>query len=99
MMVFFGLMFYKMAAGLCIYFIATSLWGLAERRLLPKRKHVAAAAATAKASPGPIAGPAKPKPRPNRKDRGKNKPKEKEDGALQKVRDWWAEVLKQAKKK
>ena len=38
MMVFFGLMFYKVAAGLCIYFIASSLWGFAERKLLPKKK-------------------------------------------------------------
>jgi YidC/Oxa1 family membrane protein insertase len=38
MMVFMGLMFYKVAAGLCLYFIATSLWGFAERRLLPKKK-------------------------------------------------------------
>lgn len=38
MMVFFGIMFYKVAAGLCIYFIASSLWGLAERKLLPKKK-------------------------------------------------------------
>src|SRR5581483_7049088 len=36
MMVIFGLMFYKVAAGLCIYFIASSLWGFAERKLLPK---------------------------------------------------------------
>jgi YidC/Oxa1 family membrane protein insertase len=38
MMVFFGLMFYKVAAGLCLYFIASSLWGFAERKLLPKKK-------------------------------------------------------------
>jgi YidC/Oxa1 family membrane protein insertase len=31
-----GFMFYKVAAGLCIYFIASTLWGLAERRFLPK---------------------------------------------------------------
>jgi len=36
MMVFMGLMFYKVAAGLCVYFIASSLWGFAERKLLPK---------------------------------------------------------------
>jgi YidC/Oxa1 family membrane protein insertase len=36
MMIFFGLMFYKIAAGLCIYFIASTLWGLAEKRFLPK---------------------------------------------------------------
>jgi YidC/Oxa1 family membrane protein insertase len=37
MMIFFGLLFYKVAAGLCIYFIASSIWGFAERRLLPKK--------------------------------------------------------------
>jgi YidC/Oxa1 family membrane protein insertase len=40
MMVFMGLMFYKVASGLCIYFIASSLWGFAERKLLPKKKPV-----------------------------------------------------------
>jgi YidC/Oxa1 family membrane protein insertase len=38
MMVFMGLMFYKVAAGLCVYFIASSVWGFAERKLLPKKK-------------------------------------------------------------
>ena len=38
MMVFMGLMFYKVAAGLCLYFIASSIWGFTERKLLPKRK-------------------------------------------------------------
>ena len=38
MMVLMGLMFFKVAAGLCIYFIASSLWGVAERQLLPKAK-------------------------------------------------------------
>ncbi len=36
MMIFMGLMFFKVASGLCIYFIASSLWGLGERRFLPK---------------------------------------------------------------
>ncbi|MGL4514717.1 MAG: YidC/Oxa1 family insertase periplasmic-domain containing protein [Lacipirellulaceae bacterium] len=36
MMVFMGLMFFKVPSGLCIYFIASSLWGIAERQLLPK---------------------------------------------------------------
>ncbi len=36
MMIFMGLMFFKVASGLCIYFIVSSLWGLAERRFLPK---------------------------------------------------------------
>ncbi len=38
MMIFFGLMFYKVAAGLCLYFIASSVWGFCERKLLPKKK-------------------------------------------------------------
>ncbi len=36
MTVFMGVMFYKVPSGLCIYFIASSLWGIAERKLLPK---------------------------------------------------------------
>ena len=32
MMIFMGLMFFKVASGLCIYFIASSLWGVGERR-------------------------------------------------------------------
>ena len=38
MMVFFGFMFFRVPAGLCLYFITSSAWGLAERMLLPKRK-------------------------------------------------------------
>lgn len=34
MMVFMGFLFYHMPAGLCIYFIASSLWGMGERKLL-----------------------------------------------------------------
>jgi YidC/Oxa1 family membrane protein insertase len=35
MMIFMGILFYKVASGLCIYFIASSLWGIAERKLIP----------------------------------------------------------------
>jgi YidC/Oxa1 family membrane protein insertase len=38
MMIFMAVMFFKVASGLCIYFIASSLWGIAERKLLPKSK-------------------------------------------------------------
>lgn len=38
MTMFMGLLFYKVASGLCLYFIASSLWGIAERKLLPKPK-------------------------------------------------------------
>ena len=36
MMIFMGVIFFKVASGLCLYFIASSLWGLAERKFLPK---------------------------------------------------------------
>lgn len=38
MMVFMGVMFFKVPAGLCLYFITSTLWGIAERKLLPKPK-------------------------------------------------------------
>lgn len=37
MMIFMGIMFFKVASGLCVYFIASSIWGIAERKLLPKK--------------------------------------------------------------
>ncbi len=46
MMIFMGLLFFKVASGLCIYFIASSLWGLGERQFLPKAAPVAPAAET-----------------------------------------------------
>ena len=54
MMVFFGLMFYKVAAGLCIYFIASSVWGFTERKLLPKKKLNVGLAAADGSSSGPL---------------------------------------------
>ena len=38
MMFFMALMFFKVPCGLCLYFIASSLWGIAERLLLPTAK-------------------------------------------------------------
>ena len=37
MMGVMGIFFYKVAAGLCLYFIASSLWGVVERKMLPKK--------------------------------------------------------------
>ncbi len=36
MTVVIGVMYFKVAAGLCLYFITTSIWSLTERKLLPK---------------------------------------------------------------
>lgn len=40
MTLFIGVMFFKVPSGLCIYFITSSLWGITERKLLPKSKPV-----------------------------------------------------------
>jgi YidC/Oxa1 family membrane protein insertase len=45
MTVFMGVLFYKVASGLCLYFIASSLWGIGERKLLPKAQPASDAAA------------------------------------------------------
>jgi YidC/Oxa1 family membrane protein insertase len=92
MMIVIGVMFYKVAAGLCLYFIASSLWGVAERKLLPKKKGPALATATTGGKPPPTILP--------RKGRGAAKKEiKKPDGAVQKVKDWWADLLEQARKK
>ncbi|MBX7167106.1 MAG: YidC/Oxa1 family insertase periplasmic-domain containing protein [Pirellulales bacterium] len=46
MMVFMGLMFFKVPSGLCLYFIASSTWGILERKLLPKVTPTASPAGT-----------------------------------------------------
>lgn len=86
MMIFFGLMFYKVAAGLCLYFCISSIWGLTERKLLPK--------ARPGAGPVPVSGAGSKGPRA--KPTG---PRGNGDGMFQKMKDMWEEVLKQAKKK
>ncbi|MDR3234539.1 MAG: YidC/Oxa1 family insertase periplasmic-domain containing protein [Planctomycetaceae bacterium] len=43
MMVFMGILFFKIPSGLCIYFIISTLWGLLERRFIPKAPVLAAA--------------------------------------------------------
>jgi YidC/Oxa1 family membrane protein insertase len=52
MTVFIGFMFYKVASGLCLYFIASSIWGIGERKLLSMNQSADESnAATADAAP------------------------------------------------
>ncbi|MDO5566829.1 MAG: YidC/Oxa1 family insertase periplasmic-domain containing protein, partial [Planctomycetia bacterium] len=37
MMLFMGLMFFKIPSGLCVYFVCSSLWGILERQFHPKQ--------------------------------------------------------------
>jgi YidC/Oxa1 family membrane protein insertase len=85
MMIFMGVLFYKVASGLCIYFIASTAWGLAERKLLPKKKP--------DQPPPPVSGKgaSRGKPKPDPKTNG--------DGPVDKVKDWWAKLLEDARKK
>ncbi|HEV8059672.1 MAG TPA: YidC/Oxa1 family insertase periplasmic-domain containing protein, partial [Gemmataceae bacterium] len=101
MTLFFCLMFYKMAAGLCIYFIVSSTWGLIERKMLPKKKADLpdAAVPAAQSTNGvPRNGAPKPGKPGNRKQPEKDK-KENEGTLQNKAQKLWAELLKQARKK
>jgi YidC/Oxa1 family membrane protein insertase len=51
MMIFMGFLFFKVPSGLCIYFITSSLWGIGERKLLPKAKPKTSPAITDDAKP------------------------------------------------
>ncbi len=67
MMILIGFMFYCVPSGLCIYFITSSLWGVAERKLLPRL--------TGAAQQSPQAVPAKAVPRSTqRSQRRQRKP-------------------------
>jgi YidC/Oxa1 family membrane protein insertase len=46
MMVFVGIMFYWVASGLCLYFIASSIWSITEKKILPKTLPAGGALAT-----------------------------------------------------
>lgn len=55
MMIFMGILFFKVASGLCLYFIASSLWGMGERKFLPKTSLATAGTTTpAKTEPRTI---------------------------------------------
>ncbi|MCS7160031.1 MAG: hypothetical protein RMJ19_06125, partial [Gemmatales bacterium] len=90
MMVFMGYLFYWIASGLCLYFIMSSVWGLVERKLLPKTLEVSSTTTS------PPAG--------ERRKPGKKRPgKEDQPTAWQKLtsrlREWWQALLKAAEKR
>ncbi len=55
MTIFMGFLFFRVPSGLCIYFITSSLWGIAERKLvkksLPPKEEGGVTLATASAGP------------------------------------------------
>jgi YidC/Oxa1 family membrane protein insertase len=68
MSIFMGFLFYTVPSGLCLYFIASSLWGIGERKLLDKKK--GAETAGPADAPGPDKGDSGSPP-----DAGSDKPK------------------------
>ncbi len=72
MTLFMGLIFYKVAAGLCLYFIVSSLWGIVERKLLPKATTPEGTTAQQGKSAGGMTAAAKIK---SGKDRAGDKPR------------------------
>jgi YidC/Oxa1 family membrane protein insertase len=96
MMLVFFFFFYKVPAGLCIYWIGSILWSLGERRLLPKKNQPTGGDAAPAVASRKESGPP---PSPRSKQRKVKGAKGERNGAKQRLSDWWAEVLKQAKKK
>ena len=86
MMIFMLVMFYRVPAGLCVYFIVSSVWGITEKLLLPKTKP-AAAAATTSVSVEPEVVAATPRRQP-----------ESERGSEPPGTGLWAQILRAAEK-
>ena len=76
MMVFMGVMFFKVPSGLCVYFIASSLWGIAERKLIPKPNVSVAVAGGGTLAPAvdPVSSaPRRKRPKPGKSQRKRRK--------------------------
>jgi YidC/Oxa1 family membrane protein insertase len=88
MMIFMGFMFYKVAAGLCFYFITSTLWGILERNLKPppvKPEELEDA-------------PARPGPDVNGKKVDENRPLGWWGRKKKNWKEKWGEILEQAQK-
>lgn len=90
MMGVMGIFFYKVAAGLCIYFIASSAWGVAERKMLPKKN-------INLSDPGPVPSKLNTAIKDRRREREKIAPQP--ETALQRLKAWWIKILESAEKK
>lgn len=98
MMVMMGFMFFKVPCGLCIYFITSALWGILERRFLPKRDQEIVTddgAAVIDIAPTPLSDAEKlGKPHNAKRNRRTNSPAEPEKKGW---RAMWREILEKTK--
>jgi len=94
MMIFMGLLFFKVPSGLCLYWIVSTVWGLVERRFIPKAQ-TQPADMTIDVKPTETKRPTESKKPPVKrgtKNRNEQTP-QKPEGRFAK---WWREVLEKA---
>jgi YidC/Oxa1 family membrane protein insertase len=95
MMPLMGLMFFKVPSGLCLYFIVSTIWGLLERRFIPKAQPQTNVSDTMydvkpmESKYSPVKKDTVKKDTKTRTDKTPPKP----EGKLAK---WWREVLEKA---
>ena len=101
MMIFMGVMFYKVPSGLGIYFITSSLWAIGERLLLPKVTHATVPGADGKAGRARkvrvlrMAIPRAAREARRKQDPERNGDNEKPQGPIAK---FWTRILDEARK-
>jgi YidC/Oxa1 family membrane protein insertase len=105
MMVFFGYIFYRLPSGLCVYYIASTAWGLVERKFLPKLQH-ATPSSTATAVADKDDSGRSGSNGPGRDGKGPSRPGKARSASGRNGRSWrdqlrarLAEILKQAEKR
>ncbi|MGI5832767.1 MAG: YidC/Oxa1 family insertase periplasmic-domain containing protein [Thermoguttaceae bacterium] len=101
MMILMGFMFFKVPCGLCIYFITSALWGMLERRFLPKRDQAIVtdtgqAVIDVTPTTSSAGGSAKPTKSKNPR-RGRRTTSGKAEPQKKGWREMWAEVLEKTK--
>jgi YidC/Oxa1 family membrane protein insertase len=92
MTVFMGVLFFKVPAGLCIYFITSSIWSLIERRLI--KKYIPAVVPSTDSSPfisssNPASNSSNPRPRSS------TKPPETLSDVMDSVKQLWGKTRKE----
>ena len=96
MMIFMGFMFFKVPSGLCVYFVASSLWGILERKFHPKLNMAGGSGDVIDVEPAAPKQAAIPAARSNKKRtrRTGQTPESTKPGGL---KGWWQDVLERAK--
>jgi len=93
MTVFMGVLFFKVPAGLCIYFITSSIWSLVERKLVKKFMPPLPGVATVNAADGTLIKPLPPPPKPVRPKTATKSP-ETIGELVHQVKEFWGKARK-----